>query len=70
VLAPSFERIVMLMYVYADDLCLFSHDPAQLALMLTILDEVSSSFGMKINAAKTEVRFCQRVLMRTCPRLH
>jgi hypothetical protein len=53
VLAPSFERIVMLMY--ADDLCLFSHDPAQLALMLKILDEVSSSFGMKINAGKTEV---------------
>jgi hypothetical protein len=43
------------MLMYADDLCLFSHDPAQLALRLKILDEVSSSFGMKINAAKTEV---------------
>ncbi|KAG1667523.1 hypothetical protein FOA52_013713 [Chlamydomonas sp. UWO 241] len=41
--------------MYADDLCLFSYDPAQLALMLKILDKVSSSFGMQINAAKTEV---------------
>jgi hypothetical protein len=53
VLSSSVERIVMLMY--ADDLCLFSHDPAQLALMLKVLDTVSASFGMQINAAKTEV---------------
>jgi hypothetical protein len=50
VLSPSVERIAVPMY--ADDLCLFSHDPAHLALMLKILDDVSSSFGMKINAAK------------------
>jgi hypothetical protein len=57
VLSSSVERIVMLMY--ADDLCLFSHDPAQLALMLKILDEVSSGFGMQINATKTEVMILQ-----------
>jgi hypothetical protein len=45
------------MLMYADGLCLSSHDPAQLALMLKILDEVSTSsscFGMQINATKTE----------------
>jgi Reverse transcriptase (RNA-dependent DNA polymerase) len=51
---PPFERIIMLMY--ADDLVLMSHSAEELAEMLVIIDKVASEFGMKINAAKTEVQ--------------
>ena len=50
----SVEQFVVLLY--ADDLVLMSHDPGELALMLKALDEVSASFGLRINAAKTEIQ--------------
>ena len=50
----SFEYIVMLMY--ADDVVLMSHDPAELANMLRVVDVVASEFGMLINASKTEIQ--------------
>ena len=50
----SIERIVLLLY--ADDLVLVSHNPAELALMLKMIDQVSSSLGLFINAAKTEIQ--------------
>lgn len=50
----SIEHIVLLMY--ADDLVLVSHDPAELALMLKIIDEESARLGLFINASKTEIQ--------------
>jgi hypothetical protein len=53
----SFEHVIMLMY--ADDLVLMSHDPAELAAMLRIIDEVAREYGMMINASKTEIQIHQ-----------
>ena len=45
--------------MYADDVVLMSHDPAELAVMLRIMDEVASEYGMSINASKTEIQIQQ-----------
>ena len=50
-------RIVMLMY--ADDVALLSHDPAQLAAMLAAVDQVAQEYGLTINAAKTKIQVQQ-----------
>ena len=44
------------MLMYADDVVLMAHDVGVLAEMLKVLDQVANQFGMKINAAKTEVQ--------------
>jgi sorting nexin-29 len=51
----SLENVVMLMY--ADDVVLMSHDPSELAVMLSTVDEVANEYGMRINASKTEIQF-------------
>ncbi len=48
------ERIVMLLY--ADDMVLMSHDPAELTVMLQAMDKVAARYGLSINAAKTEIQ--------------
>ena len=51
----SIEHIIMLMY--ADDVVLMAHDIEVLVEMLKVhLDRVATQFGMKVNAAKTEVQ--------------
>ena len=41
--------------LYADDMVLVSHCPAQLTRMLVILDEVACGMGLSINADKTKI---------------
>ena len=51
--SDSFHTLVTLLY--ADDMVLMAHDPAQLASMLSIMDNVCLRFGRAINAGKTEI---------------
>jgi len=41
--------------LYADDLVLNAHDPAELARMLATMDQVAGKLGLTINASKTEM---------------
>jgi hypothetical protein len=43
--------------LYADDMTLLAHDPEQLRAMLQAMDQAALTFGMLINAAKTEVMY-------------
>ena len=58
--APELRLMRLYEVMYADDIVLLAHTEAAIIAMVTIFDEISTSFGQRINAGKTKVMVVQR----------
>ena len=51
----TIEQMCLILLLFADDMVLFSTDPAELQLLLNKLYKYSSEWGLKVNASKTKI---------------
>ena len=51
----TIQQMCLILLLFADDMVLFSTDPAELQLLLNKLYKYSSEWGLKVNTSKTKV---------------
>ena len=51
----SIQQISLILLLFADDMVLFSTDPAELQLLLNKLYTYSTEWGLKVNTLKTKI---------------
>ena len=51
----SIQQMCLILLLFADDMVLFSTDPAELQLLLNKLYTYSTEWGLKVNTLKTKI---------------